>query len=466
MSQSLAPIDGKLPSTDVAPAQLQARPPVAIPAEAAETQSYRQIQRTIAVGVLTSVLLFAGIGTLAATTDIAGAVVGSGHVVVDNSVKRIQHLTGGIVSAIYARDGDQVKAGDLLVKLDETTLRAELDIARRTYFQALARASRLAAERDDLAEIKFPSELLDERTDTSVAETVAGERRLFEARATNRDVQIRQIREQIVQLQEQIRGVQEQITSTENQIALSAKELEGLRSLYKKKMVSIGRLNELERDQAELIGLRGKLSTDVAAYRARVAEAEVQIAVVNQEFRTKASEELRAAQDEANLAASRIIQGVDALRRVEVVSPVDGVVHESTVHTIGGIVTPNVDLMQIVPTNDKLVVEARVSPGDIDQIYPGQPARIRFSAFDRNTTPELNASVDVVAADLTLDERTRQSYYKVRLRIEPAEAEKLGDIKLVPGMPAESFIRTADRTIFSYLLKPITDQMNRAFREG
>lgn len=466
MNGSLKPLDETLPA-DTARYRnaINAKPLVSIPKTAGETRSFRQIQRTISVGVLSCALIFAGIGTLAATTELAGAVVGFGHVVVDSSVKRVQHLTGGIVAEIHARDGDVVQAGQLLVKLDETVLRAELDIARKTYLQAQARAARLTAERDGAATIDFQAFLKGE-DDPSLAETIAGEQRLFEARVTNRDIQVQQIGEQIRQVREQIAGVEQQIASADAQITLNADELDGLRKLYKKKMVSIVRLNELEREQAQLIGSRGKLVTDTAALRARAAEAEVRIAVLQQDFRTTASEELRKVQDEANLAASRIVQSVDALKRVNVYAPVDGVVHQSTVHTIGGIVTPNVDLMQIVPRDDKLVVEARISPADIDQIYPGQPSRVRFSAFDRNTTPELHAEVDVVAADLTVDQTTGQGYFKVKLRIPPEEVERLGDLKLVPGMPAESYIHTSDRTIFSYLFKPITDQMSRAFREG
>ncbi len=409
--------------------------------------------------------MIGGLGGWAATTDISGALIAPGSMVVDSSVKKVQHPTGGVVGALNVQNGDFVHAGDVLVRLDETTLRANLSIVVNGLNELVARAARLESERDGLDQVRTPAEFEGRQSDPYVTKVMEGERRLFEMRRTARTGQKDQLQERIVQLNEEVKGLEAQQASKGQEIDLIQRELAGVSELWDKKLIQLTRLTALEREAARLGGERAQLVASIAQSRGKVAEINLQILQIDQNLASDVAKELREVDAKVGEFSERKVAAEDQLKRIDIRAPQDGTVHELTVHTVGGVVGPGEQMMLIVPSHDLLAVEAKVAPQDIDQLVLGQPASLRFSAFNARTTPQVDGIVNRVSADTTTDQRTGQSYYTIRIGIPPSEMARLGDVKLVPGMVVESFIKTSDRTVLSYLVKPLADQVTRAFRE-
>jgi HlyD family secretion protein len=414
-------------------------------------------------GVIAAVLT-CGIGGWAATTELAGAVTAPGQVVVDSSVKKVQHLTGGIVGDLRVRDGDRVAAGDVLLRLDETILQSNLAIVRKGLDEMRARKARLASERDRLDEMLVPADLA-ANPSGELAAALASERTLFEARRNAREGQRAQLRQRITQLQDEVRGYEALQAAKAEEIALIERELEGVRGLWQKNLVQITRLTALEREAARLKGERAQSIASTAQVRGKISEIELQIIQVGQDLSSEVAKELREVDGRIGEFIERKVSAEDQLKRVDIRAPQDGIVHQLGVHTIGGVVSPGESIMMIVPAADVLTVEVKIMPQDIDQVRPGQAAGLRFSAFNQRTTPEIAGRVTRLSADTTSDQRSGQSYYVARISIDPEELDRLGPVKLVPGMPAEVFIKTYDRTVLSYFTKPLADQVARAFRE-
>ncbi len=429
------------------------------------TSHHRQIRRYLVAGVATCLLLVGGVGGLAAMTKMSGAVIASGRLVVDSNVKKVQHPTGGVVGEIRVREGDRVKAGDILVRLDETTTRASLAIVSKGLDQFYARLARLEAERDGKDKINFPDVLKTRRGEASVAASMAGEQSLFDFRHQARSGQRSQLRERIAQLTEETAGLTEQRQAKRREIELIQVELEGVRDLWNRKLVSIDRMTELERDAVRLEGEHGQLTAGIAQVKGRAAEIELQIIQIDQDLRSEVATELRETQAKISEFVEREVAAKDQLKRIDLRSPQDGVVLQLAVHTVGGVITPGEQVMLIVPITDDLTVEAHVAPQDIDQVTVGQNAILRLSAFNQQTTPELTGTLSRISADLTTDERTGTSFYIARVRLPKAEVAKLRGLALAPGMPAEVFFPTGNRTMLSYLVKPLSDQIQKAFRE-
>jgi HlyD family secretion protein len=423
------------------------------------------IRRHIVAGLVALSLVGGGVGGWAAATSIAGALIAPGSIVVDTSAKKIQHPTGGVVGEIAVSNGKQVVAGDLLVRLDETMTRANLQIVSKTLDELTARRARLRAERDGVDEVVWPEAFAQRREDAAVMELMGDEQRLFDLRRTTRVGQKRQLRERIAQLNEEAAGIVAQQAAKSKELVLVENELAGVRELWDKKLIQMARLTALEREAARLDGERAQLIATAAQSRGKVSEIELQITQIDRELASEVGRELREIDGKASEYAERKIAAEDQLRRIEIRAPIAGTVHELSVHTVGGVIGPGEQLMLIVPTSDELTVEARVAPQDIDQVRIGQLASLRFSAFNQRTTPEIDGVVSRVSADVTLEQRTGISYYTVRISIDPQQFARLGDVRLVPGMPVESFIKTGDRTVASYLVKPLADQVARAFRE-
>jgi HlyD family secretion protein len=424
----------------------------------------RSIRKHLIAGVALVALLAGGVGGWAATTQIAGALVASGSVVVDSNVKRVQHPTGGVVGDLRARDGDVVKAGDVLVRLDDTITRASLAIVTKGLNALQARAARLQAELSGTG-IVFPQALLDQARDPEVQAVIASETSQFQVRLAGRTGQRAQLRERISQLQEEIRGLNAQELAKSREIALINKELEGVRDLYNRNLIQISRLTQLERDAARLEGDRGQFIAATAQARGKIAETELQIIQVDKDLGAEVTKELREVNDKIGELVERKVTAEDQLRRVEIRAPQDGMVLQSNVHTIGGVITAGDTIMQIVPLSDALAVDAKINPQDIDQVKIGQKVLLRLSAFNQRTTPELNGDVVRLSPDTTTDQRTGQSYYTLRVAIPASELDRLDNVKLIPGMPVEAFVQTGERTLMSYLAKPLHDQFMRAFRE-
>jgi len=423
------------------------------------------IRLHLIIGLAVVVILAGGLGGWASTAEISGALIAPGAIVVDSNVKKVQHPTGGVVGELLARDGDIVKAGDVIVRLDDTVTKASLAIVTKNLDGLLARAARLQAEQQGLTKIVFPATLLDRADDPDVKNVIASETKLFEVRTTGRVGQKAQLRERITQLNEEIAGLTAQEKAKDQEIALVEKELVGVNSLYDQHLVQISRLTTLQRDAARLNGERAQFVASRAQAKGKITETELQIIQVDKDLVSDVSKDLREANDKIGEFVERKVTAEDQLRRTDIRAPQDGMVLQSTVHTVGGVITAGDAIMMIVPQADALSVEAKVNPQDIDKLQIGQKTLLRLSAFNQRTTPELNGVVARVSPDVTTDQRTGQSYYTIRVSMPPEEVARLGDVKLIPGMPVEAFVQTGDRTLLSYLIKPLRDQLMRAFRE-
>jgi HlyD family secretion protein len=432
---------------------------------ASSGSSRESIHRHLLAGGLIVLLLAGGVGGWASTTQIAGALIAQGSIVVDSNVKKIQHPTGGVVGKLNVQDGDRVKANDVLVQLDDTVTRANLAIVTKGLDELGARKARLEAERDGAETVTFPKELLARAGEPSVAVAVANERKLFELRRSARLGQKAQLKQRITQLQDEIKGLTAQQDAKAREIALIGKELEGVRELWKNNLVQITRLTALERDGARLEGERGQLVASVAQAKGKVTETELQVIQIDQDLSSEVAKDMREVDAKFGEFVERKVAAEDQLKRIDLRAPQDGTVLESKVHTVGGVIPAGDTIMLIVPDTDNLLVEAKVSPHDIDQIQIGQSAVLRFSAFNLRTTPEINGTITRVSADTTTDQRTGQSYYTTRIAMTKSEIARLGDVKLIPGMPVEAFVQTGERSVMSYLTKPLQDQFMRAFRE-
>jgi HlyD family secretion protein len=423
------------------------------------------IRRYSLLGLSSAFFLVGGLGGWAAVTELSGAVVAPGSIVVNSHVKKVQHLTGGVVGEILARDGDRVRSGDVVIRLDETVARANLAIVAKSLDELAARQSRLEAERDGLERITFPLPLKIRFHDPELAKLIQGEIHVFEYRRVVRASQKAQLKERIAQLQEQIDGLQLQASAKADEIQLIQDELTGVEQLWRKNLVPISRVTALRREETRLRGERGQHISNIAQAKGRISETELQIIQIEQDLRSEVSKELREVQAKMSELGERKVAAEDQLKRIDIRAPQDGVVHQSIVHTVGGVINAGEPLMLIVPEDDALSIEVKVSPQDIDQLQPGLDTVLRLSAFSQRTTPELKGKVSLVAADLVTDQRTGVQYYPVRVAFAEGERERLGALKLVPGMPVEGLIQTGYRTVFSYLTKPVADNMAKAFRE-
>lgn len=431
-----------------------------------ESQGARgSIRNHLIVGLAVVALLAGGLGGWASTAQISGALIAPGSVVVESNVKKVQHPTGGVVGEVRARDGDVVKAGDVVVRLDDTVTKASLAIVTKNLDGLLARGARLEAEQRGLDKIAFPKTLLERADDPDVKAVTASESKLFEVRVNGRAGQKSQLRERVTQLNEEIAGLTAQEKAKDQEIALVEKELVGVRDLYDKHLVQLSRLTTLERDLARLSGERAQYIASRAQAKGKITETELQIIQIDKDMISDVSKDLRETNDKIGEFVERKVTAEDQLRRVDIRAPQDGMVLQSTVHTVGGVITAGDAIMLIVPQTDDLQVEAKVNPQDIDKLQVGQKTLLRLSAFNQRTTPELNGVVTRVSPDVTTDQRTGQSYYTIRISMPPEEVARLGDVKLIPGMPVEAFVQTGDRTLISYLIKPLSDQLMRAFRE-
>lgn len=426
----------------------------------------RSIRRHMVSGLVVAGVLVFGLGGWATTTQLSGAVIANGLLVVESNVKKVQHPTGGVVGELRVRDGDEVKAGDIVVRLDETVTRANLAIVTKALDELMARRARDEAERDGQNSVVFPRELLDRASDPDVANLVAGEKRLFEIRRSAREGQKAQLKERIAQLKEEITGVSQQVATKGREIELIARELKGVRELWQKNLVALNRLTTLERESARIEGESGQLVATMAQAKGKIAEIELQILQIDQDLRTEVSKEIADIRGKTSEYVERKVTALDQLKRIDIRAPIDGKVLQLAMHTVGGVINAGEPIMLVVPKADLLTVEARISPQDIDAVRVGQDALLRFSAFNRRTTPEILGKVSVVSADVSQDQKTGAWFYTARIALGESELAALGgDLRLMPGMPVEIFIQTGERTALSYLVKPLTDQIQRAWRE-
>lgn len=404
-------------------------------------------------------------GAWAYFANLSGAVIAQGQVAVLGKPKTIQHLDGGIVSEINIDNGDSVSKGEILVRLDDILLKANLNIYQSRLFEGAARLARLVAERDARSDITWSDEVL-KLFDLEIGPAVKqGQQKLFEARQATRQGQVSQLREKIKQFQNQISGIKALKVSRKAQLGFLDEELKGIRSLNEKGLAPKSQLMALERQREEIIGQMAEQDAELARIQNSIAETEIQILQIGREFMQTVLTELRQIEQEVNDMTQQLYATVEKLKRIEIRAPVSGIVHELAVFTIGGVIGPGAAVLQIIPQNEGFEIEANVEPQFVDELYPEQPATLRFSAFNQRTTPELNGSVKSISPNVVINEQTGMSFYKIRLAVSKIELARLKGQTLIPGMPVEAFIKTRERTALNYLLKPLLDQINRAFKE-
>jgi len=431
-----------------------------------EQQIANSLNRHLIVSVLLIFLLVGGVGSWAMIHEISGAVIASGVIVVESNAKRVQHQEGGIVKAIHVQDGDVVKAGDLLVYLDDTVVSANLDMIMGELGELMAQDARLVAERDGVDVLTYSQDLrIQAEHDSSIASSLSDQRALKRARHSALRGRKGQLQEQISQLEEQIEGFKVQRNAKSENIQLIDERLIVLEPLLPEGLVTASDVTALKRDRAELSGDRGELIAQIAQAHETVSERRLQILQLEEESRSKILEDLQNVRARISQLQEEKVAALDKLQRVEIRAPRTGYIHQMQVHTVGGVVSAGETLMLIVPREDNLIVEAKLKTTDVDQVIGGQTALVRFPGFHQRTTPELYAKISSISADLTHDEFTGTSFYLARLIIQEEELMKLNGKTLLPGMPVEAFIQTNERTVLSYLVKPLEDHLVYAFKE-
>lgn len=424
-------------------------------------------RRPLIIGFLTLLLLVGGFGTWAVFANISGAIVASGQVIVDQNRQVVQHPDGGVVEAVLVREGDVVKAGDVLIKLDSAQLRSDLAIVENQLFEIMARRGRLEAERDDATSISFDPDLLKIAAERpEVEELIKGQQRLFVARNESAARELDQMDKQRAQIADQVEGITAQQEALKSQLALIDKELADQQSLFEKGLAQSSRVLGLQREEARLRGQVGELAANAAQAAGRITEIEIGMLKLGTKRREDAITQLRDQQyRELELAEQRHSQRAK-LDRLDIRAPVSGVVYGLTVFTQRAVIRAAEPVLYIVPQDRPLVIDVHIATIHVDEVFVGQPVTLRFAAFDSRTTPELVGTVAKISADAFVDDRTNASYYRAEIILDPGEAAKLGDNHIVPGMPVEAFIRTADRSPMAYLVRPLAVYFNRAFRES
>jgi HlyD family type I secretion membrane fusion protein len=421
------------------------------------------IKTRVIIGFLAGLLLIGGCGGWAAMAELTGAVIAGGTLKIEQNLKTIQHLDGGIIGSIEVKEGDTVAQDQIMIRLDDTQNLAELSIVKSQVVELSARRARLITERDAQDQMVL-SELLNS-DDKSVLAAVRGEQHLLEGNRQNRNSRKEQLSLGMDQLQEEIHGLEAQRKSKTDEIALVEAEKKKLHGLAVKKLIEGSRTYGNERELVRLVGEKGEIDAGIARAKARLSETRLQIIAIDETARTDAQKELSEIEPKIFELNERQAAIEDRLSRTDIRAPIAGIVNELLVHTIGGVITPAQKVITIVPTGALLKVEAKLSPNDIDQVFLGQRAKLRFTSFDQRTSPEMKGEIIYISAATSIEESTGQTYYVANVSVSANELAQLGDHKLMPGMPVEVFISTESRTALSYLAKPLMDQFVRALRE-
>jgi HlyD family secretion protein len=425
------------------------------------------VRGPLLTGVLALVVLLGVLGVWSVRTTLSGAVVASGMVVVESNRQVVQHPEGGVVGEIDVRDGDRVGVGQTLIRFDDTLLKSELAVLDTQLIELQARKARLEAEAQGDDAILFPAALLDlAKTNPEADAQIRGQEDLFAARSQTLGQESQQLDEQIRQIENQIEGTQAQLTALGTQEELIVGELADQESLFDRGLVPVGRVIELRREAARLAGEIGKLTSEVAQLRGRIAAIEIEKLRLGATRREEAIVTLRDVQFREIELTERRLGLQERLSRLEVRAPVSGVVYGQQVFAVQSVVQAGAPIMYIIPQDRPLLVEARVPSVHVDEIQVGQEAVLRFTALDMRRTPEMTGLVTGISADVIVDDRTGANFYEVQLVPREEDLPKLDGQVLLPGMPVEAYIRTQDRTPISYLTKPLTDYFSRAFRES
>nr|WP_308917167.1 HlyD family type I secretion periplasmic adaptor subunit [Jannaschia sp. LMIT008] len=418
------------------------------------------------MGVLALTVLLGGFGTWAATANISGAIISPGRVAVESNRQVVQHPDGGVVAEIRVREGSRVAEGDTVIVLDDSTLRAEKTIIDDQLLEIAARTARLTAERDEALAIAFSDALLRAaETEAEIEDAVAGQRNLFAARRESTATQVEQLERRKGQIDSQIEGITAQQQALTRQLSFIEEELTAQQSLLDRGLAQAPRVLALQREEARLLGSVGELTASVAEFEGRITEIDLEIARLRAQIREAAITELRDLRFREVELAERSRALAERLSRLEITTPVSGVVYDMQVFAPRAVIRPAEPVLYVIPQDRPLVIRTEVEPIHIDQVFPGQEVTLRLPAFDARTTPELKAQVVRVSPDAFTDEATRRTYYAAEVLPNEGEIARLDGQPLLPGMPVEAFLRTEDRTPIEYLVKPLSDYFVRAFRE-
>ncbi len=423
-------------------------------------------RRPMMIGTVALIVLVVGLGGWSAFANISGAIVGSGMVIVEGNRQPVQHPDGGTGGEILVQEGDRVEEGDLLVRLDGTQIRSELAIVESQLFEIMARSARLTAERDASPGLAFDPELEElARNRVEVRALMEGQIRLFDARRVSLSRQREQLAERRKQIDTQIVGVRGQIDSQEVQLSFIEEELIDQEELFAKGLTQASRVLALKRERARIQGQIGELTAQVGRLGGQIAEIELEILGLDTSLREQAIAELRDIQYRELELRERRLALRDTLSRLDVRAPTTGIVYDRQVNTLGAVVRPADIILYVVPEGIPLVISTRIDAIHRDEVVVGQEAALRFSAFDQRTSPEIYGYVSKVSADAFTDDNTGYTYYRAEILPKEGEVDRLGGVTIVPGMPVESFINTGERSPLNYLVKPLADYFNKAFRE-
>ena len=417
-----------------------------------------------AIGIIILMVTFGILGTWGYLAPIDSAALAPGYVTVKSHRKTVQHLDGGIVSKLLAKDGDVVQEGDVLLILDGTEIKAQLEILRGQHITLSAQLARLVAERDQLNQIKFPDDLQD-LSDAHIAEARQGESQIFMSRKSAYQGEISVLNQRASQLSSKIKGLEGQRTSKQELMKSYGDEVHDLKELLAEGFANKQRLRDIERNYANATSDVASLSSEIAGNEIQIGETKLQVLQIQKKFQEEVAAKLGEVQAELYDVTQRLLATSDKVIRTEIKAPANGRVLGLSVHNVGGVITPGKPILDIVPQKEELVIDAQVSPMDIDRVTVGLLAEVRFSAFKQALTPKMQGKVINLSADRLTDEKTGLPYYQAQVELTPDSFAKLGDMELVPGMPAEVLINTGERTVFEYLMQPITNAFARAFIE-
>lgn len=426
----------------------------------------KSLNRHSAIGLFAVVGLFGGMTLWAAMTDIQGAVIAHGTLIVEGFSKQVQHADGGLVTEINARNEDLVEEGQVLLRLDDTAIKASLAVVNAQRNEALIVEARLVAELAGETDFALPDELLPLAAEPEVASRTLTQQQILAARIQDRTGRVSQLTEQISQLNFQIEGLDLQLVAAERQLQVLNERAADMEGLYEKNLVEAGPISQLRLQVAAAEGEKGRLISAVAQSRATIAEKQLQIEQITTEFMQRALDELQRTRQVLAEATQQKVAAEHRLTRTTIRSPQTGIVHESVVHTVGGVVGSGQTLMMIVPQSDDLLVGIQIDPMDIDQIRTGQRVQLRFSSLDQRKVPEAWGNIEKVSPDLVVDQHTGRRFYTANVRIEAEERARLPEgIRLLPGMPVEAFVTTGERSVLDYLIHPFVAELQLTFRE-
>ncbi|MEL7547287.1 MAG: HlyD family type I secretion periplasmic adaptor subunit [Pseudomonadota bacterium] len=420
--------------------------------------------RLFGFGWLVILVVFGGFIAWSVLAPFEGAVAATGAVAVESEHKAIQHLEGGIVADIAVREGDAVAEGMVLIRLDTTKIQAEFDSVRSRLFDLHAREARLVAEHQDLTELSLANTAEAFMGESAFANALADQQSLLVARRQSRSTQVSILNQRIAQLQRRVDGLRSEAAAKTDQASLIQSEINDFASLVERGLAPRPRLLSLQREQVELSGAGNALQSEIEATRVQIGEARMEVINLTEGFRETTLEELGLIRTELADLSAQYIALQDRMSRLDIRAPRGGRVLGVRTHTVGGVIAPGDPVMFIVPENDRLVVKARIRPQDVDKVELGQVVDLRFSAFSAQDTPQVDGTLIGLSADAVTDQSGQNSFYEGVVSFDPV-APELSDLRIVPGMPVDAMIRTEDRSVISYLLKPITDAVAVTFRE-